>query len=258
MKTPLQVRNEPDKKFSLPSAASSAQPRRKSLMRKYEVASLDPNGKVQYSEHIAPATRAFESAFASFARGTMVSTTKGPCAIEDLQPGIEVLTLDGQPQPVQWIGMMTLVPTAPVASPAQLQLTRIMADSFGLARPMQDVLLGHAARLSRSPVELREYALQTTVLTPPSAFIDGVNVIEITPPSPIALFHIGLAHHSILQAAGLEVESFHPGPTLLRDMGHNARALFLSLFPHITQEEGFGPLCQPRAGQTTLTQVRLS
>jgi len=257
MTTLLPVRSNPDQTLSLPSAASVAQPRRKSLMRKYEVASLAPDGTVHYSDHIAPASVAFESAFAAFARGTIIFTQTGPCAIEDLQPGIRVLTVDGAPQPVLWIGRMTLVPTAPVAAPTQLRLTRIMADSFGLARPMPDLLLGHAARLLRSPAELREYGLQTTVLTPAKAFIDGVSVIEIAPPSPVALFHIGLANHAILRAAGLEVESFHPGPALLRDMGHNARSLFLSLFPHITQEDGFGPLCQPRAGQHTLEQLHL-
>lgn len=226
-------------------------------MRKYEVASLGADGHAAYSDHIAPATIAFESAFAAFARGTMISTVNGPCAVEDLAPGVLVETQDGIAQPILWIGRMMLVPTAPVTSPAQLKLTRIMADSFGLARPMPDLLLGHAARLARSPAELREYALQTTVLTPPHAFIDGVNVIEITPPSPIALYHIGLGQHAILNAAGLEVESFHPGLTLLRDMGHNARALFLSLFPHIHGEDGFGALCQPRAGNGTLDQLNL-
>lgn len=227
-------------------------------MRKYEVASLGRDGTVRYSEHITPASIAFESAFAAFARGTLISTTQGPCAIEDLRPGMALPTLDGRPQRVFWIGTMTLVPSAPVDAPEQLRLTRIMADSFGLARPMPDLMLGHAARLSRSPAELREYALQTNVLTPARAFVDGVNVIEITPPSPVALFHIALARHAIIRAANLEVESFHPGSSLLRDMGHNSRALFLSLFPHISGEGGFGPLCQPRAGQHTLEQLHLT
>ncbi|UYV36712.1 Hint domain-containing protein [Rhodobacteraceae bacterium D3-12] len=211
---------------------------------------------MSYSDHVAPASIAFESAFAAFARGTMISTVNGPCAVEDLAPGALLETQEGIAQPILWIGRMMLVPTAPVHTPAQLKLTRIMADSFGLARPMPDLLLGHASRLARSPAELREYALQTTVLTPPHAFIDGVNVIEITP-SPIALYHIGLGRHAILNAAGLDVESFHPGLTLLREMGHNARALFLSLFPHIKSEDGFGSLCQPRAGAGTLDQLSL-
>ncbi len=258
MTTPFSVRPAPDHARSLPSAASVAQPRRKSLMRKYEVASLGPGDTVRYCEHIAPASLTFESAFAAFARGTLITTQQGLCAIEDLQPGMMLPCVDGPPQRVLWIGSMTLVPSAPVASPAQLRLTRIMADSFGLARPMPDLLLGHAARLSRNPVEFREYALKTTVLTPAKSFVDGVNVIDITPPSPVSLFHIGLERHAIIRAAGLDLESFHPGASLLRDLRHNARVLFLSLFPHISDEHGFGPLCQPRTGQHTLEQLHLS
>ena len=154
--------------------------------------------------------------------------------------------------------MMTLVPSAPVEDPEQLRLTRIMADAFGLAKPMPDLILGHGARLLRSPAALREYAMQTDVLTPARAFVDGVGAIAITPPAPIALYHLCLPHHAIIRAAGLDVESFHPGTSLLRDMGHNARALFLSLFPHIGQEDGFGPLSHPRAAQNTLEMLNLA
>lgn len=244
--------------LSQPSAALPAQPRRKTLMRKYEVASLGPDGRPSYSDHIAPATLAFESAFASFARGTMISTVNGPCAVEDLEPGMVIETRDGVEEPVLWIGRMMLTPSAPVVSPAQLKLTRIMADSFGLARPMPDLVLGHAARLAQSPAELREYTLQTPVLTPAHAFIDGENIVEVHPPSPIALYHIGVKNHAILRAAGLELETFHPGLTLLREMSHNTRHLFLSLFPHIDHETDFGPLSQPRAGHGTLRQLSLT
>lgn len=234
-----------------------AQPRRKSLMRKYEVASLTRDGSVRYSEHIAPASNDFEAAFSAFAHGTMIATPTGPRAIEDIAPGTLVDTAGGSPLPVLWVGMMTLVPSAPVEHPEQLRLTRIMADTFGLARPMPDLVLGHGARLLRSPAALREYAMQTDVLTPARAFVDGVSAIAITPPTPIALYHLCLPHHAIIRAAGLEAESYHPGTTLLRDMNHNARALFLSLFPHITQDDGFGPLSYPRAAQNTLEQLGL-
>ena len=99
--------------------------------------------------------------------------------------------------------------------------------------------------------------MQTEILTPAWAFVDGNSAISITPPTPVALFHIGLQHHAIITAAGLEVESYHPGTTLLRDMGHNTRSLFLSLFPHIAKEDGFGPLSYSRASQNTLEQLNL-
>lgn len=232
------------------------QPRRRSLMRKYEVLSLTPDGSVRESQHIAPATATFEAAFSAFARGTMIATADGPCAVEDLEPGMMIDT-DGAPQPLLWVGRMTLVPTAPIDDERRLRLTRIMADSFGLARPMPDLILGHGARLLRTPAELREMTMDTRVLTPARAFIDGVNVIEITPPTPVTLHHLCLPHHAIIRAAGLEVESYHPGQTLLRDMGGNTRALFLSLFPHIGTPDAFGPLAHSRAGQTTLEHLGL-
>jgi hypothetical protein len=227
-------------------------------MRKYMVSSLATDGTARTTEHIAPVSLPFESAFAAFARGTMIATLQGPRSIEDLEPGTMLATCDGPPQPVLWIGSMTLVPSAPVENPFQLRLTRIMADSFGLSRPAPDLLLGHGARLLQSPAALREMALQTKLLTPARAFTDGSGVIEITPPAPITLYHLCLPQHALIRAAGLEVESYHPGTSMLRDMAQNTRALFLSLFPHVETPDDFGPLAYPRAGQATLEQLDLA
>lgn len=227
-------------------------------MRKYEVASLSADGSVRITEHIAPASPAFESAFSAFAHGTMIATPRGPRAIEDLVPGEPVCTSGGRPQQVRWVGRMTLVPSAPVERPEQLRLTRIMADAFGLGHPSPDLILGNGARLLRSPAALREYAMQTDVLTPARAFVDGTQVISVTPPTPVALYHLALPCHAVILAAGLEVESYHPGAALLRDMGHNTRTLFLSLFPHLRSEEAFGPLAYPRASRATLEQLDLA
>ena len=226
-------------------------------MRKYEVTYLDAEGNVRFSEHIAPASIAFEAAFSAFARGTMILTTEGPRAVEDLDPGALLPTAAGAELPVMWIGSMSLVPSAPVEAPEQLQLTRIMADGFGLSLPMPDLLLGHGARLLRSPPALREYALQTEMLTPARAFVDGSSVISLNPPAPVALYHLCLPYHAVISAAGIKVETYHPGTSLLRDMGLQTRALFLSLFPHIGQEDGFGPLAYPRASISTLEQLGL-
>ncbi|WP_322864934.1 Hint domain-containing protein [Aquicoccus sp. G2-2] len=253
---------------SLPTAAAnriaqhsplhSPQPRPRSLMRKYMVSSLGADGAPRNSEHIAPASLPFESAFAAFARGTMIATLQGPRSIEDIAPGTMLITRDGPPQPVAWVGSMTLVPSAPVENPFQLRLARIMADSFGLSRPAPDLLLGHGARLLQSPAALREIALQNDLLTPARAFIDGSGVIEITPPAPVLLYHLCLPQHAVIRAAGLEVETYHPGTSLLRDMAQNTRTLFLSLFPHITAADDFGSLAYPRAGQSTLERLHLA
>ncbi len=234
----------------------SEQPQRnKSLMRRVEVTALLPDGALRHSQHIAPATAAFEGAFSAFARGTMIQTTKGPCAIEDLSPGDMLEVVNEKPQPVVWIGSMSLVPTAPVEQPELTRLTRIMADTLGLSRPMHDLVLGPGARLLRKPSASHDLATQPQLLTPARAIADGLSIFEITPPTPVKVYHLCLPHHAIISAGGIEVESYHPGRSLLRDMGSNMRALFLSLFPHVSQPDDFGPLACPRADQVSLEHL---
>ena len=64
--------------------------RRGPLLRRYTVARLDDAGREKITEHMAPATTEFESAFNAFPRGVLITTETGPCAIEDLRPGMKV------------------------------------------------------------------------------------------------------------------------------------------------------------------------
>ncbi|PIE15332.1 MAG: hypothetical protein CSA70_00405 [Rhodobacterales bacterium] len=215
---------------------------RKPVMRRYETLWLDHDGQVRDSRHLAPASPLFEAAFSAFARGTLISTPDGPCAVEDLRPGTRISTRQG-PLPLMWIGSMQFLPNAPQTD---TRLIRIMADSFGLSQPTPDLILGSSARLLRVPGALRGEIGMTDLLTPIDAFVDGMGVIEITPPAPVALYHLCLPHHAIIQAGGIGVETFHPGPSLLMGKGQNMRALFMSLFPHLESDDRFGPLVYPR------------
>jgi len=239
-------------------ASSSAQ-RKPPLMRKYTVASLMPDGSVKPSHHVALANGTFEAGFSAFARGTLVQTDFGPCAVEDLLPGDRIMTDEFGPVPLLWLGSMTLMPNAEIATPDHppelTKLTRITADAFGIAHPMPDFLAGPGARLLQRPTALREFAGQGPVLTPARDFIDGVNVIEITPPTAIPLFHMMLARHATITAAGLKVETYHPGKNAGALMGPNTKALFLSLFAHIDRFSDFGPLAHPRVSLESLDEV---
>ena len=233
--------------------------RKPPLMRKYTVTALQPDGSAKASHHVALANATFEAGFSAFARGTLVQTDFGPCAVEDLLPGDEILTDEFGPVPLLWIGSMTLMPNAAVTTPDHppelTKLTRITADAFGVSHPMPDFLAGPGARLLQRPLSLRDIAGQGPILTPARDFIDGVNVIEITPPTPIALFHLSLARHATITVAGLKVETFHPGKNAGANMGPNTKALFLSLFPHIAQFSDFGPLAHPRASLSALDEL---
>lgn len=239
--------------------AAVTAPRKLPPMRRYEVMSLDASGQIDSSRHVAPALPVFEAAFSAFARGTLLATSQGLCAIEDLTPGTQIETVDFGLRRVMWIGSMTILPEAPVEDPAQNRMTRIMADTFGMGRPMADVMAGPGARMLHRPAALRDPgaagARAGQVFVPVADFQDGMGAIRITPPRPVTVYHLCLDRHATIKVAGLEMESYHPGPGLERQLGPNLLSLFLALFPHVTNLEDFGPLARPRATRDTLDSL---
>lgn len=215
--------------------------------RSYETAALRSDGSLLIGQNTAPALPLFESAFNAFARGTAIRTVNGEVAVEDLQPGEMLRTTEGDAVKVIWIGSSTFVPAD---TGERVPLIRVMPDSFGQERPNAFLTLGPGARILKTPHDLRGDSNGGPMLTPARRFVDGVNVIEVTPPTPVRLFHLCLARHATFHAAGLAVESFHPGTTALRDLPRDLRDRFLSMFPQISEIGDFGPLAHARAPET--------
>lgn len=226
-----------------------------SLMRKFEVLSLLPNGDTRSSHHIAPATPLFENCATAFARGTLIQTTQGPMAIEDMLPGDLVECVDADPAKVLWIGSTMMVPSAPGQAEHMRHLVRIMSDSFGIGRPMPDLLLGPAARLLQDKHAYHLVTGNRRLFLPVLELADGMGLIEVTPPSPVRVYHIALERHAAIRAAGLAVESYHPGEYWVEGVGQNMMNLFLSLFPHISKPEDFGPLAYPQTTRDILDSL---
>ncbi|SMO64425.1 Hint domain-containing protein [Ruegeria faecimaris] len=222
--------------------------KQKAQLRRYEVSSLLSNGEVSQTRHIAPALPMFEDAFCAFTRGSLVETENGPIAIEDLLPGDTVLTENGTSETVVWKGSVTLIPGREDSRGRTRPLTRIMADTFGMQKPMSGVTVGPAARLLGTPAHLRHLYGGSPVLTPAHEFQDGMGVIEMLPPTPIELFHICLKRHSVIKVDGLQFESYHPGVNAVRMISHSLRSIYLNLFEHVESLNDFGPLQLPRAG----------
>ena len=61
-------------------------------MRRFYTMSLTGSGDVHEEEIRAPATPDFEAAFNALAHGSLIATRKGEVAIEDLRPGMEVIS----------------------------------------------------------------------------------------------------------------------------------------------------------------------
>lgn len=224
------------------------------LMRKVEVvhlASPTSSDIIEFTR-IVPALPVFEEAFCVFGRGCLIPTDRGQIAVEDLLPGDKVRTLDAGFQTLLWRGATIISPTAPRQEPAMGKLTRIAADALGIARPMPDLVLGPRARLIHRSNGVRTLTGSPIAAVPARDFIDGNNIIEVTPATSVPVFHLGLEGHHRIPANGVEIESFHPGPAHLVGLRGELLDVYLSCFPHVETLEDFGAPDMPRLRLTDL------
>lgn len=212
--------------------------------RQYRAQWLDDRGDIREAEQTAPASPLLDSAHSAFVRGTLINTTCGPIAIEDLLPGDRVVTPAQGPMAVLWIGSMTLPAPGPMDAPCRM--TRIMTESFGAMRPLSDLIVGPGARFLSHPRHLRARFGSEPVLTPAHAMTDGMQIIDMYPRQAVTLYHICLEQHAIISASGLETESFHPGTEFERGLNKSTVEQFLSFFPHIRVPRDFGPMAHMR------------
>lgn len=211
--------------------------------RRYDISFLSDGDTPEFRQVIAPSLPSFEGAFSAYGRGLLIDTTEGPCAIEDITPGMLVDTLEHGPLPVLWIGSMQVIPNVPAERPELCSLVRIMADRFGIGRPVVDMILGPGARLLCGEGAEAYYK-------PAHDLIDGDGVFRLTPPAPARVYHLLLPRHSTVLAGGLRLESYHPGRYKAELLGPEMLRLFLSLFPHMARMSEFGPMAHHHSDES--------
>ncbi len=226
------------------------------LTRRYQVAGLAPSGCIEHHSIVAPATPVFEEAFASFAHGTLIQTTQGPVAVEDLYPGILVETAESGPKPLLWVGSMAMRHDTAQLDAHAAPLIRITADRFGLGRPMPDLMLGPRARLLYRNAACQALFGTPTAFAPARGFVDGHSLIAVTPVSAVRTYHLALDGQQVILANGLEVESYHPGISADTMMDMETRRMFFALFPHARTISDFGAMPVPRLTAFELDGMR--
>jgi hypothetical protein len=130
-----------------------------------------------------------------FASGTRIATPSGMVAVEELRPGMLVSTATDKQVPIKWIGCRKVAcRTHP--DPASVWPVRVRAGAFDDDAPVRDLWLSadHAV-------------FANGVLIPIKHLIDGAAIAQV-PRDVITYWHIELAHHDILLAEGLPVESY--------------------------------------------------
>lgn len=227
----------------VPSSAPAV-PRAR-ITRRFETEWLQ-DGEVHSTVTVAPALPIFEHAFGAFTHGVLIQTKDGPVAVEDLTPGTYLECGSGRTTQLLWKGSITLVPGAPTLNDEPDKLYRVMQDAYGLARPVQDQTFGpHARRLDRDP-KMRIAMGTEAALVPLAALADGNAVIQVAPMSPTRVYHLACTDHEALLAAGLEVESFHPGPETPLSLPEELMQVFMQFFPYLSTVRDFGRLSAPR------------
>lgn len=215
--------------------------------RTIEIASLDAAGNRCVAQVTVPATPQFDDACSAFAAGTLLQSPSGLIAVEDLRPGDMLSTGPGPARRVVWIGMALFRLDAEQRQ--QQPLIQVVPDAFGEARPDRHLLLGPGARILQTPPHLRG-TRPPGLATRAREFVDTVHVTEVTPPAPAMLYHLMLDRHATIRAAGLDCETYHPGPDIAHDMSREMLDRFLSLFPNVGRITDFGPLAHPRAPES--------
>ncbi len=168
-----------------------------------------------------------------FAAGTLIETPDGPVAVERLQAGDMVLTLDNGPQPVGWVGARRLSPAELDAAP-HLRPVRIAAGALAPGLPRRDLVVSPQHRMMLSSKIARRMFGSAQVLVAARKLLghEGVAVLEDTPEG-VEYFHILFDDHQIVYANGTPTESLHVGPEARKALPPEAQAEIRELFPHL-------------------------
>lgn len=203
------------------------------LTRRYETQYLKPNGDVGRMTRVAPAQPVFEATCAAIARGTLIETEYGPMAIEDLEPGVRVKTVDNGFKPILWRGTTLVLRGIPNQSPDMGCTLRVTNDRFGFDRPSRPLMLGPKARvLTRTDT--------THGFRPIADLVDGETVISVEPMSPVEVYHIAMEEQQVITASGVPIETYHPGRKIEKMIPREALSMLMSFFPHLSSMQDFG------------------
>jgi len=141
----------------------------------------------------------FLSTAICYAKGTLIETDAGEIAVESLQAGDRVVTLqDGQrvPMPVKWLGIrhmdLTAHPHPHMAAPI-----RIRAGAFGTDLPRRDLLVSPAHCI-----------YVDGKLVPANLLINHMTIVQELQTESVSYYHVELDRHAVILAEGLTSESY--------------------------------------------------
>ena len=172
-----------------------------------------------------------------FTPGTLIETDAGYVPVEDLRPGDRVKTRDAGPQPLVWVGTVTLSAQDLRRHP-EFQPVCIRAHAFGAGYPARDLLVSPQHRILLQGWQAELYHGAPEVLAAAVHLIDGRSVTRAPCAEGVRYLHIMCDAHQIIRAEGLETETFLPGEAALAGVPEETATELLALFPDLAAPNG--------------------
>jgi hypothetical protein len=180
------------------------------------------------------------------ARGTLIRTATGQVPVEEISAGDMVLTKDGGPRPVRWVGSRRLSPAELSADPS-LRPIRIAASALGDDLPSRELTVSPQHRVLVSDWRAELLFGDAEVLVPAKALVNDHSIRMDTSLEPTEYFHLMFDDHEVIFTEGAATESFHAGQYSLRELGDAARVELHKLFPEL-----FEPDCRRQTARLSL------
>ena len=155
--------------------------------RKGEVKDVDASGKATI--------HADATVIPCYARGTLISTTRGEVAVEKLRVGDMLHTANGGSSAVVWLGHRHVDCNRQLDKEEAYPI-RVSKDAFGPGLPKRDLWL--------SP---KHAVFVNGALVPIQCLINGTTITQDIKPR-VSYYHIELTEHNVIFAEGMPAESF--------------------------------------------------
>jgi len=165
-----------------------------------------------------------------FTLGSEILTPRGNIAIEDLEVGDEVVTLDHGIQQIRWIGRKRF-PNSFLQLNHDFRPIVIKAHAFGPDMPSRATRLSRQHRVKISGWRAEMLFGEDEILVPISKLINDDTILTDSRSIDVEYFHLLFDQHEIIFADGLASESYLAN-SINDNCAETAREL-LAIFPEL-------------------------
>ncbi|WP_417808887.1 Hint domain-containing protein [Thioclava sp.] len=190
-----------------------------------------PKGETLTLQGITPAQMTGQQMMASgipcYAPGTLIDTPDGPRAVEDLQIGDLVNTLDHGPQQIRWVrnGEHSLKEVNIDGQPVL-----IAAGALGKGLPTQDLIVSPQHRMLVGGDGQLDGWFKTEAFAPAKSLTAVQGIRHMKGEQTITWFHFACDRHEVVTANGCLSESLLLGPMVIKALARPERQELTAIY----------------------------